>query len=84
MKTKRCGLMARTIAEIEALAKRVRAKVRRATHDSGLTKNLELARLRKEGFHIAELIEQYVHGLRMQLMRAAAPPRRARRAKRAA
>jgi hypothetical protein len=83
MKTKRCG-MERVIAEIEALAKRVRAEVRRATHDSGLTKNLEMARRRKEGFHIAELIEQYVHGLRMQLMRAPAAPRRARRGKRAA
>jgi hypothetical protein len=82
--TKRCELARGLIAEIEALAKRVRAEVVRATRDRGRTRNFEMARLRKEGLKVAELIEQYVHALRMELMRPATAPRRARRVKRAA
>jgi hypothetical protein len=77
------------IAGIDALAKRVRADVRRATLDRGLTNNLELARLRKEAGLIAELIERYVRALRMELLRmelarVVAAPRPTRRRKRAA
>ena len=74
----------RVIAGIEALAKRLRAEVRRVTRESGLTRNLELARLRKEAALIAELIEQYVHQLRLYFMRATSAPRSRPRRKRAA
>ena len=72
------------IAGIEAVAKRLRAEVHRATREPGLTNHLELAMLRKEAARIAELIEQYVRALRVELMRAPAAPPRARRAQRAA
>lgn len=84
MKPTRCGMARRMVAEIETLAKRVRAEVMRATRDTGLTKNFEMARLRKEGLKVVELIEEYVHALRLELMPAPVARRRAKRVKRTA
>ena len=74
------------IAEIEALAKRLRGELRRVARNTGLIKNLEqaVAMLRKRAAQIAELVEQYVHELRMELAKGATPRKTPMRRKRAA
>ena len=78
--------LAKMIAEIEALAKRLRGELRRAARNTGLIKNLEqaVAMLRKRAARIAELVEQYVHDLRVELAKGTMPGKAQARRKRAA
>jgi F0F1-type ATP synthase membrane subunit b/b' len=86
MATRRHDRLTTVLKEIEALAKRLRAELRRAARE-GLTKNLEraAAALRKQAVLVAAQVEKYVHELRIELAKGApakrpAPKRRAVRA----
>jgi hypothetical protein len=83
---KRGNELAALIAELEALAKRVRGELRRAARNTALIKNLEraVAMLRKRAAQIAEMVEQYVHELRVELAKKAMPSKVPVRRKRAA
>jgi hypothetical protein len=78
--------LATMVAEIEALARRLRGELRRAARNTRLVKNLEraVAALRKRAAEIAELVEQYVHELRVELAKKPAALRPAARRRRAA
>jgi transcriptional regulator len=78
--------LAAMIAEIEALAKRVRGELRRAARNTALIKTLEqaVAMLRKRAAQIAEMVEQYVHQLRVELAKGTMPGKAPLRRKRAA
>ena len=81
MPTKKNDRLAEVIKDIEALAKRLRADLRRAARETGLTRNLEKAAiaLRKQAAQVAAQVEKYVHELRLELSK---PPKRpARKAK---
>ncbi len=80
--TKRENRLMVVLDEMEALAKRLRAELRRAVRKSGLPKNLErvAAALRKRAVLLATRVERYAHQLRMEL--APAPPKRRPAAKR--
>ena len=71
MATKRGDRLAVVIKDIEAMAKQLRADVRRAARDAGLSKSLEkaAAALRKQAAMAAGLVEKYAHELRMDLSR---------------
>jgi hypothetical protein len=86
MTKKRPDRLTEMIVEIEAMAKRLRAELRRAVRATGLTKNLEqaAAALRKQAALMAALVERYAHELRIGLFKGAAVPRRAARRSRAA
>jgi len=86
MAAKRSDRLAQVIKEIEALVKRLRADLRRAARDSGLTKNLQqaAAALRKQVALLVAQVEKYVHELRMELAKGAVVKRPAVRRKRAA
>jgi hypothetical protein len=86
MTKKRPDRLTKVIVEIESMAKRLRADLRRAVRETGLTKNLQraAAALRKQAALIAALVEKYVHELRMELAKGTAMPRHAARRKRAA
>jgi hypothetical protein len=89
MATKKKDRLTEVIKEIEALAKRLRADLRRAANEAGLTKNLEraAAALRKQMASLAAQVEKYVHELRMELskpMKVVAAPKKAAPRKRAA
>ena len=75
--TKRENRLMVVLDEMEALAKRLRAELRRAVRESGLPKNLEraAAALRKRAVLLAKRVEKYAHLLRMELA-PAAPKRR--------
>lgn len=88
MANKKTDRLAEVIKEIEALAKRLRADLRRAAKDSGLTKNLEraAAALRKQAAALAAQVEKYVHELRVELskpMKKVALPKKAARKRKA-
>jgi hypothetical protein len=86
MAAKRPDRLAEVIKEIEALAKRLRADLRRVARETGLTKNLEqaAAALRKQAVLLVAQVEKYVHELRIELAKGAAVKRPAARRKRAA
>jgi hypothetical protein len=86
MTKRRPDRLTEVIGEIEVMAKRLRAELRRAARQTGLTKNLErvAAALRKQAALIAALVEKYVHELRVELARGSAPMRPAARRRRAA
>jgi len=86
MARRRSERLTAVIREIEALAKRLRADVRRAARETGLTKNLEraAATLRKQAAEVAALVEKYAHELRMELAKGSTPRRSTARRKKAA
>lgn len=86
MTRKRPDRLAEVIKEIEAIAKRLRAELRRAARETGLTKNLQqaAAMLRKQAALLAALVEKYVHELRMELAKRTVVKRPAARRRRAA
>jgi hypothetical protein len=73
MATKRSDRLAEVIREMEALAKRLRADLRRAAREAGLTRNLEkaAAALRKQAAAVAAQVEKYAHEIRMELSKKA-------------
>jgi hypothetical protein len=82
MATRRHDRLAAVLKEIEALAKRLRAELRRAARE-GLTKNLEraAAALRKQAVLVATQIEKYAHEVRVELAKGAPATRRAAKRK---
>lgn len=70
------------IAEVEALAKRLRTDIRKRAEAAGLLKNLKAAanQLRKRAAMAAAQVEKYVHQIRKEL-EAGAKPAKAKRAK---
>ena len=70
--------------ELEAIAKNVRAEIRKTASKSGLPKRLERAamQLRKRAAAVAGHIEHYVHEIRMELERGVKKP--AKKVKKAA
>jgi hypothetical protein len=69
MASKKPDRVAEVIREIEGLAKRLRAELRRAAREAGLTKRLQVtaAALRKRAAFAAAQVERYAHELRMEL-----------------
>ena len=67
------------IKEVEALAKRLRADIRKRVKAGGLLKSLQAAagQLRKTAATAAARVEKYVHELRKELESGAKPARRA-------
>jgi hypothetical protein len=86
MTTKRPDRLATLIKEVEALAKRLRADMRRAVRDTGLARNLEqLAKmLRKQAALLAAEVERRAHALRLALLKGTATKRPEARRRRAA
>ena len=70
---KRSDEVGTLIAEVEALAKRLRAGIRKRT--AALPKDLKImaTRLRKQAAHAAAQVEKYAHAIRIEL--EAAPPK---------
>ena len=70
------------IADVEALAKRLRADIRKRVEGAGLLKNLNAAanQLRKRAAMAAAQVEKYVHQIRKDL-EAGAKPAKMKRAK---
>jgi hypothetical protein len=77
MATRRQARLTEVIKNLEALARRLRADLRRAARETGLTRNVEraAAALRKQAAMVAAQVEKYVHELRMELAKGAAPRR---------
>jgi hypothetical protein len=73
MAAKRHDRLAAVLKELEALAKRLRADLRRAARETGLMKNLEraAAALRKQAALVAALVEKYAHEIRVELAKGA-------------
>jgi hypothetical protein len=63
------------IADVEALAKRLRADIRKRAEAAGLLKNLQAAanQLRKRAAMAAAQVEKYVHQIRKELEASAKP-----------
>jgi len=82
----RTDRLGRVIRDIETVVKRLRAELRRTARGTTMTKNLrEIALLlRKRAALVAAQVERYVHELRLELLRGAAPARGAARRRRAA
>ena len=85
MATKKSDRLAEVIKEVEALAKRLRADLRRAANETGLTKRLEraAAALRKQAASVAAQVEKYAHEVKLEFsrpLRKAVPKRTAKRA----
>jgi hypothetical protein len=70
--------------EVEAVAKDVRAAMRKRAKEVGLTQNLRKAakQLREGAAKAAAQVEKYAHGLRMELEGKAAASSRKRAARR--
>ena len=85
MANKKTDRLAEVIKEIEALAKRLRADLRRAASEAGLTKNLEraAAALRKQAVAVAAQVEKYAHEVRMELLKSMKAPKKPAAPKRA-
>lgn len=81
MAVKRQDGLTAVIKDIEALARRLRADLRRAARETGLTKNLEkaAATLRKRATLVAARVEKYAHEVRMDLAKKGAAKRPASR-----
>ncbi len=73
MATKKNDRLAEVIKELEELAKRLRADIRSAANQAGLTKNLERAAnsLRQKAAAVAAQVEKYAHEVRMELSKPA-------------
>jgi hypothetical protein len=66
------------IKEVEALARRMQADIRKRVKASGLLKNLQSTanQLRKRAAQAAGQVEKYVHELRKELESGSRPPKR--------
>ncbi len=55
--------------DVEALAKRIRADIRKRAQATGVPKNLQKAanQLRKQAAQVAGMVEKYAHELRLEL-----------------
>jgi len=84
MPTKKRDRITALIKEVEALAKRLRADIRKRAQATGVPKNLQAAadRLRKQAAMVAGMVEKYAHELRKELEGGSKPAKRtARKAK---
>lgn len=84
MPTKKRDRITDLIKEVEALAKRLRADIRKRAKATGVPKNLQAAadRLRKQAAMVAGMVEKYAHELRKELEGGSKPAKRtARKAK---
>jgi hypothetical protein len=74
------------VHEVEALAKRLRADVRKRARSVGVEKRLRMTadRLRKLAANIAGQVEKYAHEVRKELEASAKPAKRRRAKKRRA
>jgi len=84
MPTKKRDRIADLIKEVEALAKRLRADIRKRAKATGVPKNLQAAadRLRKQAAMVAGMVEKYAHELRKELEGGSKPAKQtARKAK---
>ncbi len=77
MATKRGDRIAALIKDVEAIAKRLRADVRKRTKGSGLQKAAD--RLRKQAAVVAGYVEKYAHEIRMELEGPSKPAKRVKR-----
>ena len=87
MATKKQGdRVGAVIAEVEALAKRLRTDIRKRADAAGLLKNLKSMadQLRKRAAKAAAQVEKYVHELRKELEAGAKPAKRSKPKKRKA
>lgn len=75
---KRSAEVSALVADVEAVAKRLRADIRKQT--KALPKDLKVmaARLRKQAAHAAGQVEKYLHELRLELEGKAKPKRAAK------
>jgi len=80
---KRSAEVSALVADVEAVAKRLRAAIRKQT--KALPKDLKVmaGRLRKQAAHAAGQVEKYMHELRVELEGAAKPKGAAKRTSRA-
>jgi len=78
MPTKKRDRIADLIKEVEALAKRLRADIRKRAKATGVPKNLQAAadRLRKQAAAVAGMVEKYAHELRKELEPGRKPAKR--------
>ena len=74
------------IGEVEAIAKRLRADIRKAATASGLERRIRVAarRLQKHAAQVALQVERYAHQLRLELESSGRKPARRRRLAKAA
>ncbi len=68
------------VAEVEALAKRLRADLRKRAREAGVDKQLRLTadRLRKLAVAVAAQVEKYAHEIRKELEVSAKPAKRSK------
>lgn len=66
------------VREVEALAKRLRADIRKRAREAGLEKRLRVTadRMRKLAANIAGQVEKYAHEIRKELEPGAKPAKR--------
>jgi hypothetical protein len=86
MTTRRSDPLHEVLAQIEAIAKRLRAELRRAARRTGLSRRLEqtAAALREQAARLAAQLERYAHELHVELAKTRAAKRPVRRRQRAA